>query len=133
MREFFLLWVLGQDLSGTVVVQSTKGEEYLSNTNGNDAQKGHLALTEHMIQTIDKHLDSAYQKNHERQPEIDSTRAKLVALIEHMDDGIGRVLSALKQHGFHDQTLVLCVSDNGGQLNVEANNGSLCERERDGL
>ncbi len=71
--------------------------------------------------------DEWIEKIHERQPGIDSTRAKLVALIEHMDHGIGQVLAALKENNFHDQTLVLFVSDNGGQLNVGANNGSLRE------
>lgn len=63
----------------------------------------------------------------EREPGIDTTRAKLVALIEHMDDGIGKVLQALHKNGFHDNTLVIFVSDNGGQLNVGAENGPLRE------
>ena len=63
----------------------------------------------------------------EREPGIDTTRAKLVALIEHMDDGIGQVLQALHENGFHDNTLVMFVSDNGGQLNVGADNGPLRE------
>lgn len=62
---------------------------------------------------------------HQREDGIDSTRAKLVALIEHMDHGIGKVLTALHESGYQDQTLVLFVSDNGGQLDVGANNGPL--------
>jgi arylsulfatase A-like enzyme len=53
-----------------------------------------------------------------RQPGIDENRAKLVALIEHLDDGIGRVLRALEENGHREQTLVIFASDNGGQLNV---------------
>ena len=64
---------------------------------------------------------------HKREPGIDSARAKLVALIEHMDDGIGKVLASLKENGFHENTLVVFVSDNGGQLNVGAHNGVLRE------
>jgi len=56
---------------------------------------------------------------------IDKRRAKLVALIEHMDDGIGKVMAALKATGQADNTLVIFTSDNGGQSNVKANNGSL--------
>lgn len=52
----------------------------------------------------------------------DEKRAKLVALIEHMDDGIGRVLEALKQH---PDTLVIFTSDNGGQVEVGGTNGPL--------
>lgn len=52
-------------------------------------------------------------------------RAKLVALIEHMDDGIGKVLDALTENGLEKETLVIFTSDNGGQSNVGANNGNL--------
>ncbi|HAV61488.1 MAG TPA: N-acetylgalactosamine 6-sulfate sulfatase, partial [Verrucomicrobiales bacterium] len=53
----------------------------------------------------------------------DDRRAKLVALIEHMDDGIGRVLAALRSSGQAERTLVLFSSDNGGQVNVGGFNG----------
>lgn len=59
----------------------------------------------------------------QREPEIDEKRAKLVALIEHLDDGIGRVLHTLKESGLENETIVLFTSDNGGQLGVGANNG----------
>jgi arylsulfatase A-like enzyme len=61
----------------------------------------------------------------QRTPRIDEKRAKLVALIEHLDAGIGRVLAALDESGQRDDTLVIFTSDNGGQLSVGANNGSL--------
>lgn len=65
------------------------------------------------------------QKVKEREPGISDKRAKLVALIEHMDDGIGKVMAALDKSGFGENTLVIFTSDNGGQLNVGANNGPL--------
>jgi arylsulfatase A-like enzyme len=58
-----------------------------------------------------------------RQKNIDQTRAKLVAFIEHLDYGIGRVISALRETNAYDNTLIIFTSDNGGQLNVGANNG----------
>jgi len=64
-------------------------------------------------------------KVQQREGGIDEARAKLVALIEHMDHGIGKVMTALKENGFYDNTLVIFVSDNGGQLNVGARNGPL--------
>lgn len=66
-----------------------------------------------------------YQKVKQRESGIDDRRAKLVALIEHMDAGIGRVMSTLKETGLDRNTLVVFTSDNGGQLNVGANNGAL--------
>ncbi|MBM3241607.1 N-acetylgalactosamine 6-sulfate sulfatase [Candidatus Poribacteria bacterium] len=61
----------------------------------------------------------------EREQGIDENRAKLVALIEHFDDGIGKVLKALSESGLTDNTLIIFTSDNGGQLNVGASNGAL--------
>lgn len=61
----------------------------------------------------------------EREPQMSEQRALLAALIEHMDDGIGRVLSCLDECGFAGDTLVIFSSDNGGQLNVGASNGPL--------
>ncbi|MHC4424664.1 MAG: sulfatase family protein [Planctomycetota bacterium] len=66
-----------------------------------------------------------------REPGISDKRAKLVALIEHLDDGIGKVIAALKDSGATDNTLVIFTSDNGGQLNVGANNGSLRAGKQD--
>ncbi|MBM82451.1 MAG: N-acetylgalactosamine 6-sulfate sulfatase [Planctomycetaceae bacterium] len=60
-----------------------------------------------------------------REAGIDDKRAKLVALIEHMDDGIGKVLQTVKDAGIEENTIVIFSSDNGGQLNVGANNGPL--------
>ena len=57
-----------------------------------------------------------------REKGIDPKRAKLVALIEHMDHGIGQVLDTLKETGQEKNTIVVFTSDNGGQLNVGANN-----------
>ena len=61
----------------------------------------------------------------QREKGIDEKRARLVALIEHLDDGIGKVIRALRESGAEDNTLVIFTSDNGGQLNVRASNGSL--------
>lgn len=60
-----------------------------------------------------------------RKPGIDPKRAKLVALIEHLDQGIGKVMRTLDDSGFGDNTIIVFSSDNGGQLNVGANNGKL--------
>jgi len=60
-----------------------------------------------------------------REKNIGEKRAKLVALIEHLDDGIGKVMAALKKSGKAENTLVIFTSDNGGLLRVGANNGPL--------
>jgi arylsulfatase A-like enzyme len=63
------------------------------------------------------------EKVKSREPGISDKRAGLVALIEHMDHGIGRVVQSLKDLGIYKDTLIVFTSDNGGQVNVGANNG----------
>ncbi|MFM8271456.1 MAG: sulfatase, partial [Gemmata sp.] len=58
-----------------------------------------------------------------REPKTAETRAKLVALIEHMDDGIGQVLDALDRTELAKNTVVIFTSDNGGVTAYGANNG----------
>ena len=61
----------------------------------------------------------------QREPQLDDKRARYVALVEHMDDGIGRVMDALEDAGIEDDTLVVFSSDNGGWLPAGAYNGPL--------
>lgn len=58
-----------------------------------------------------------------RLPNVGQKRAKLIALIEDMDAAIGRVLARVE--ATKRDTLVVFVSDNGGQTNVGADNGDL--------
>ena len=37
------------------------------------------------------------------------------AILEHMDDGVGRILATLRRLGLEDRTLVIFLSDNGAQ------------------
>jgi len=67
----------------------------------------------------------------QRESGISDRRAKLVALIEHLDAGIGKVIEALKETGLSDNTLVIFTSDNGGQLDAGASNGPLRAGKQD--
>lgn len=58
-------------------------------------------------------------------PEINEKRARLVALIEHLDAAVGRVIQTLKDNGAYENTLIIFTSDNGGSLKLGANNGNL--------
>jgi arylsulfatase A-like enzyme len=71
------------------------------------------------IQPPTEWLDKVKQ----REPEMDEKRTRLVALIEHMDSGIGQVLDTLDQLKLAENTLVIFTSDNGGLLSAGANNG----------
>lgn len=69
--------------------------------------------------------DDWVERVREREPDITPQRAKYVALVEHMDDGIGRVLDTLEETGQLSNTLVIYTSDNGGAMQVGAHNGPL--------
>jgi arylsulfatase A-like enzyme len=73
------------------------------------------------IQPPDRYVERVLQRN----PGITDQRARLAALVEQMDEGIGRVIEALKRSGAYENTLIVFTSDNGGQLSAGASNGSL--------
>jgi arylsulfatase A-like enzyme len=72
-----------------------------------------------------------FEKVKKREKNISDKRARLVALIEHMDNGIGKVIAMLKDNSLDNNTLIIFTSDNGGQLNVGANNGPLRAGKQD--
>ena len=57
-----------------------------------------------------------------RAPGLDPKRAANVALVEHLDDQIGRVLATLEVLGLAENTLVAFTADNGGSLPHAQNN-----------
>ncbi len=58
------------------------------------------------IQTIDKY--------YQRFPQIDNETARIyAAMISALDDWVGAVLAALREHGLEETTLVIFTSDNG--------------------
>jgi arylsulfatase A-like enzyme len=63
------------------------------------------------------------EKVKKRNPNLSEKRAKLTALIEHLDDCIGKLMEVLRQNGQADNTLIVFSSDNGGLLSDEADNG----------
>jgi arylsulfatase A-like enzyme len=60
-----------------------------------------------------------------RDPGMSPQRAKFAALVEHLDESIGRVLKALDDSGQSQNTVVFFVSDNGGEAKAGANLGGL--------
>lgn len=49
------------------------------------------------------------------------SRKWFAASVSHMDDGIGRIIETLEQSGIRENTLVLFISDNGGQKSWQSN------------
>lgn len=44
-----------------------------------------------------------------------STRAEYIAMLEHADRGVGRILAAIDRLGLRERTLVIFTNDNGGE------------------
>ncbi len=120
------------------------GNNYMRRDGQEIDPKGHATdlFTDWTIETIDQKkqffIYLAYNAPHTpiqppadwlkkvrtRQPEMTEKRAKLVALVEHMDDGIGRIMARLKANGQLENTVVVFTSDNGGQLDAGGTAGT---------
>ena len=105
--------------------------------------KGYLTtrLTDEAVAFIQRHKDRpfyvhlAYNAVHSpaEAPEEDirqfntgdPTRDTLMAMLLHLDRGVGRVVAALKREGVFENTLVVFLTDNGGAKAMNANNAPL--------
>jgi arylsulfatase A-like enzyme len=58
-------------------------------------------------------------------PDLSRKRATLMAMLDHLDQGIGSVVKKLKDENLWDNTLLFFLTDNGGSKAMEANNGKL--------
>ena len=68
----------------------------------------------------------ATEKYLSRFPNIkDKRRKTYAAMVSAVDDGVGRVLDALKEKGLDENTIVVFLSDNGGAHNNASDNGPL--------
>ncbi len=64
----------------------------------------------------------AYRK---RFPGITDKRVILMAMLEHLDDGVGEVVTKLKQEKLFDNTILFFLTDNGGSRAMSADNTPL--------
>jgi len=98
--------------------------DYLRN-HANDDEPFFLYLCYNAPHTPIQPPQSWLAKVRLREPDASLARAKLIALIEHMDDGIGKIINTINETGLSEDTVIIFTSDNGGQVNVGANNGQL--------
>ena len=55
----------------------------------------------------------------------DATRDTLMAMLKHLDDGVGAIVAQLKAQGVFENTLLIYLTDNGGAKVMHANNAPL--------
>ena len=55
----------------------------------------------------------------------DEKRRTYAAMVSAVDDGVGDILNQLRQSGIEENTLIVFLSDNGGDLKFGSNNGEL--------
>lgn len=67
--------------------------------------------------------DIDHYKN--KYPGLSEKRAILMAMLYHLDQGVGAVVKKLKDEDLWENTLLVFLTDNGGAGAMEANNGSL--------
>lgn len=60
-----------------------------------------------------------------RFPGITEKRTILMAMLEHLDNGVGDVVAKLKNEGLFDNTILFFLTDNGGSRGMGANNAPL--------
>jgi arylsulfatase A-like enzyme len=104
--------------------------------------KGYLTdrITEEAVSFIRRHRDRpfflyvAYNAVHRpaeapqesiRPLTGDETRDILMAMIQHLDQGVGRIVGTLKREKLFDDTLLFYLSDNGGAEGMHASNAPL--------
>ncbi|MEQ8548688.1 MAG: sulfatase-like hydrolase/transferase [Cyclobacteriaceae bacterium] len=58
----------------------------------------------------------------DRLPDVSLKRQKMIAMVEHLDHNVGRLIAYLKESGEYEETLIIFTSDNGGALRYGANN-----------
>lgn len=99
-------------------------------------------LAEEAVDFIDRHKDEpfffylSYYSVHTRldAPKEDAERfrnrpgcnpkvnnAVLAAMLQHIDTGVGKIMKALDKHGIAGNTVLVFMSDNGGEHNVTSN------------
>ncbi len=64
----------------------------------------------------------AYQQNF---PGLSKERAILMAMLKHLDNGVGDVVRKLKQEALFDNTILFFLTDNGGSKAMSADNSPL--------
>ncbi|MEW4490710.1 sulfatase [Thalassoglobus sp. JC818] len=88
-----------------------------------DNQEGpfFLYLTHYAVHTPIQGKEELVAKYQQKQATENHNNAKYAAMVESVDDSVGRVLDVVKECGLDDNTIVLFFSDNGGYGGATSN------------
>ena len=70
-------------------------------------------------------LIMAHESIRRRFPGLSEKRVTLMAMLKHLDDGVGSVVAKLRKEHLFNNTLVFFLTDNGGSRAMTANNAPL--------
>jgi len=104
--------------------------------------KGYLTdrITEEAVSFIERHKDRPFflyvaynavhappqaPKDEIKHETGDEIRDTLMAMLKHLDDGVGQIVGTLKEEGMFDNTLLFYLTDNGGSKAMHAVNAPL--------
>lgn len=112
-----------QNYEGYLTTKLT--EEAVNFIDRNKAQPFFLYLAYNAVHSPAQAPEEDVQRYMKEFPHITRERAILMAMLYHLDEGVGEVVSKLKSESIWNNTLLFFLSDNGGSKGMEANNGIL--------
>ncbi len=100
-------------------------EEAVAFIDRNKDQPIFLYLAYNAVHAPPEAPESTIAEYGERFPDISKERVILMAMLEHLDDGVGEVVGKLKKEGLFENTLLFFLTDNGGSKAMSADNTPL--------
>jgi arylsulfatase A-like enzyme len=93
-----------------------------------DREKGHpffLYLAYNAVHAPPQAPQDDVARYRKQFPELNDRRVTLMAMLHHLDLGVGAVVQKLKEEALWKDTLLFFLTDNGGSKAMQANNGIL--------
>lgn len=104
-----------------ISIPENKGDRYILEANPDDKNPPDRRLLNELIKTADyseyKVLPNRTVKIKQHQDNIE-----FAAMVESMDESLGRILSKVKELGIEENTIIIFASDNGGMSSANLNN-----------
>ena len=100
-------------------------EEAVAFIDRNKAQPFFLYLAYNAVHAPPEAPEATIDKYRKRFPDLSKERVVLMAMLEHLDNGVGAVVNKLKHENLFDNTLLFFLTDNGGAKAMNADNTPL--------